>query len=207
MEPTRPSRSLPSSDAGRGQDEGCPSSTNAPVFVARRYSLLLAVLAVLTLLFSSCATTRQTPAERAAAAKTLFDRTTKEFHLPSAEANAGEQLRLQNEAARGYEQVLREFRDQSFWCAQAQRSLGNLRAAQGRVDDAVKLFAAVEKKFPEQEWEVLQSWKSAADLLWDAKRNAEAKVFYGKIVTRFDQPDATLLVKTIVRGSRTRLGE
>ena len=40
--------------------------------------------------------------------------------------------------------------------------------ALGRVGDAVKLFAAVEKKFPDQEWEVLQSWKSAADLLWDA---------------------------------------
>ncbi|PAW87052.1 MAG: hypothetical protein B9S33_06960 [Pedosphaera sp. Tous-C6FEB] len=165
----------------------------------------LAGLAALTLLVA-CATP-QTPAERTAAAKALFDRTVKEFHLPSAEAKSPERERLQAEAERGYTQVLREFRDQPVWGAQAQRSLGNLRAAQGRVDEAVKLFAVVERKFPAQEWEILQSWKSAADLLWEAKRPVEAKVYYQKIVTRFDQPEATALVKTIVRGSKARLRE
>ena len=160
----------------------------------------------LLLLLAACATP-QPPAERATAAKAVFYRTVKEFHLPSAEAKPPERERLWSEAEHGYERVLREFRDQRFWCAQAQRSLANLRAAQGRLDDAVKLFVVVEKKFPEQEWEVLQAWKSAADLLWDAKRNAEAKTYYQKIVTRFDQPDAVLLVKTIVRGSKARLTE
>lgn len=107
-------------------------------------------------------------------------------------------------AATGYENVLRQCRDQENLCAQALRSLGNVRAAQGQIDAAVKLFAQVGEKFPRQDWEVLQAWKSAGDLLWDAGRQDDARRFYRQIVTRFDIPEATAVQKIIVRAAKSR---
>ncbi len=158
-----------------------------------------------TVLFAACATTKQTPEQRYAAAKAAFDQTAKEFHLPSADAKGAERDRLLREAARGYEQVLSRFKDQPNWCAQALRSLGNVRAEQNRLDDAVKLFASVAKKFPAESWEVLSAWKSAGDLLWEAGKREQAKAFYRQLVERFDTADAPQVFKTIVRGSKVRL--
>ena len=85
------------------------------------------------------------------------------------------------------------------------RSLGNIRASQGRLDDAVKLYSAVASKYPGEDWEIISAWKSAGDLLADAGRGADAKLFYEKILVRFDKPEAAPVVKTIVRGARARL--
>jgi len=49
------------------------------------------------------------------------------------------------------------------------------------------------------------SWKSGADLLWEAGRKEEAKEFYQKIVTHYDLPEIPQIEKTIVRGSKIRL--
>jgi len=108
-------------------------------------------------------------------------------------------------AAAGYERILRQYPDQPALCAQALRSLGNVRAMQGRLDDAVKLYRRVGTKYPACDWEVLQAWKSAADLLWDAGRKIEARQFYRQIVERFDQPDAPAVTKLISQASRNRL--
>lgn len=108
-------------------------------------------------------------------------------------------------AATGYERILRQYPEQEHLCAQSLRSLGNVRAAQGQLDEAVKLYARVAEKYPRQDWEVLQAWKSAADLLWEAGRQDEARQFYRPIATRFDQPDAAPVVKLIVRAARARL--
>lgn len=108
-------------------------------------------------------------------------------------------------AATGYERVLRQYPEQENLCAQSLRSLGNVRAAQGQLDAAVKLYARVAVKYPRQDWEVLQAWKSAGDLLWDAGRQDEAQKFYRQIVARFDQADAAPVVKLIVRAARARL--
>ncbi len=108
------------------------------------------------------------------------------------------------EAAAGYRRVLRQHPDQPYWCAQALRSLGNVRAAQGRPDEAVKLYRQVGERYPQQDWEVLQAWKSAADLLWEAGRQEEARQFYRQIVRRFDVPDAPAVVQTVVRAARAR---
>ncbi len=165
------------------------------------------MLLAAALLSTGCASSKQTPQQRSDAAKALFDQTTKAFHIPSAEAQGAARAELQRQAAAGYEQVLKKYPDQDYWAAQALRSLANIRAAQTNLDAAVKLYAAVGKKYPQQDWEVLMAWKSAADLLWDAGRRDEAKAFYQKIVSRFDVPDAPMVVKTTVRGSRARLGE
>jgi TolA-binding protein len=152
-------------------------------------------------LFAGCATPKQ---DRAAAAKALFDQTVKQYHLPPAEARGTRRQELLAQAAAGYERLLKTFRDQPYWCAQALRSLANVRAEQGRHDEAVKLYWRVGEQYPQQDWEVLQAWKSAGDLLWDAGRKDEARQFYRQIVARFNQPDASAVVQTVVRAARGR---
>jgi TolA-binding protein len=147
----------------------------------------------------------ETPQERVGAAQALFERTTKDFHIPSAEAKGAEKEKLQNQAAAGYEEFLKKYPEQENWAAEALRSLGNIRATQGKLDEAVRNYAAVEKKYPQQRWEVLMSWKSAADLLWEAGRREEAKAFYKKIIPAYDNPGATQVERTIVKGSKMRL--
>jgi TolA-binding protein len=143
--------------------------------------------------------------QHAASAKTLFDNTTKLYHLPSAEATGAAKEKLLQQAAAGYEQLLKQFPDQPAWCAKALRSLGNVRATQGQFNEAVMMYKAVAVRYPHNDWEVLQAWKSAGDLLWDANRHDEAKTFYDKIVKRFDIPDQPPVVKTVVRGAKARL--
>lgn len=164
----------------------------------RRVSLIVCLLAA-----AGCAT--QSPEQRAAGAKELFDQTTHQFHLPAGATAGAERDRLLQQAAAGYEQLLRRYADQPVWCAMALRSLGNVRAAQGRLDDAVKLYDCVASRYPSQDWEILQAWKSAADLLAEAGRPAEARQFDQKIVNRFDRPDEPEIVRTIVRAARRRL--
>jgi tetratricopeptide (TPR) repeat protein len=154
-----------------------------------------------------CASHRGTPQERAVEAKALFDRTTKEYHLPSAEAQGPKKEELLRQSIQGYESLVRQYPDQAVWCAQALRSLGNILASQGQLDKAVQYYEKVGAKFPAQDWEVLQSWKSAADLLWDAGRQAQAKAFYKRIVDRYDRSDATALCQLIVKGAKRRLSE
>lgn len=154
------------------------------------------------LLLAGCAAPRQ---DRNAGAKTLFKQTVKQYHLPSADAQGSARQLLLDQAAGGYERLLKTYRDQPYWCTQALRSLGNVRAAQDQLDDAVKLYRRVAEQYPRQDWEVLQAWKSAADLLWDAGRQDEARVFYRQIVQRFDNPDASAVVQTVVRAARGRV--
>jgi len=163
---------------------------------------------VVALLLAGCGgKPTETPQQRYDAAKTLFEQTLKNFHLASAEAGKVEREKLLQQAADSYERLLRNYAEQASFAAQALRSLGNVRAAQGRLDEAVKLYARVEKEYPGQEWEILQAWKSAADLLWDAGHRPEARPFYEKIIQRFDKPDASAVIQTVVRGSKARLAE
>lgn len=183
---------------------GSPTRNN-PLATGNGTWLLLGLAWLSLSLLAGCASHRGTPEERYEAARALFDQTTKQFHLPSAEASGAEQERLRNQAAAGYRELLRRYPDQEFWAVQALRSQGNIRAAQGRLDEAVRLYAAVGRKYPRQDWEVMMAWKSAADLLWDAGRQAEAAGFYRQIVERFDSAEAPAIVQTVVRGSQRRL--
>jgi TolA-binding protein len=153
-----------------------------------------------------CRSEIQTPQQRAEAAKALFEKTTKNFHIPSAEAVGTEKTRLQEETASGYRELLRKYPDQKIYAAQAERSLGNIRAAQGKIDEAVRHYSAVGSQYPRQEWEVLMAWKSAADLLWESGRKPEAVPFYKKIVNRFDTADASSVIKIAVHASKARVG-
>ena len=169
----------------------------------------LLLIFVLLLLCAGCSSRQNPPqtADEAASAQELFDRTTRDYHLPSADAQGAAKVKLLQQAAAGYESLLRKYPKSMPWAAQSLRSLANIRAEQGKLDDAVKLYASVETKYPSSDWEILQSWKSAADLLWDTNRHPEAKQFYQKLVARFDTPSASAVIKTIVRASQNRLSQ
>jgi TolA-binding protein len=203
MEPTRPA------SAALGRNTRHLSLRNARTIVLAGLSIRSLGFSLLfssALLLAGCSKP-ETPAQRAEAAKALYERATKEYHLPSAEAKGATQLQLQNQAASAYEQLLKKYPEQTNWCVQALYSLGNIRAAQTNLDAAIRFYAAVEARYPQQDWEVLMAWKSAGDLLWDAGSKQQAKGFYQKIVERFDKTNAPAVVKTVVRGSKTHLAE
>jgi tetratricopeptide (TPR) repeat protein len=148
---------------------------------------------------------KQTAEQRYMSAKALFEKASRDYHIPSAQARGAERRQLEEQAARIYAEVAEYYADQPVWAAQAFRSLGNIYAAQTNIDSAVTLYAGVGERFPGQDFEVLMAWKSAGDLLSDSGRQAEAKVFYEKIIARFDKPDALPIVQSVVRGCKVRL--
>src|SRR4051812_32591016 len=110
----------------------------------RILAVLLRLIPLILLLVGmpGCSPKRaETPTQPSGSAKELFEHTAKTFHIPSAEAAGPEKERLQNRAAEGYEQVLKQYGNQDYWAAQALRSLGNIRALQGKLDEAVKNYA------------------------------------------------------------------
>jgi tetratricopeptide (TPR) repeat protein len=166
------------------------------------------ILLLTSLLLSGCGPAKQESSpQRYDAAKALFEQTTKEFHIPAAEAKGAEKLKLLEQAAASYATLLKKYPEQDYWAAQALRGLGNVRAAQAHLDEAIQHYAAVDKKYSQHDFEVLMAWKAAADLLWEAGRREEAKTFYRKVVVRFDKPESSQVVKAVLRGSRTRLAD
>ncbi len=171
-------------------------------------TLLFPLLLFVTALWlSGCKEKSSSPTTATGDARTLFTNTMSRFHAPSAEASGAERDRLLNEAAKGYDEVLKQFPTETNLCARSLRALGNIHATQGKTNEAVKLYAAVAEKYASEDWEVLQAWKSAADLLWDGGQRNEARKFYAKIVARFDKNDAPQIIQQVVRGSKARTAE
>ena len=166
---------------------------------------LSAVLVCGLLGFAGCRQKAEQPQQRYEAARALYEQTTKNLHLPSASATGREQQRLQTEAARAYEELLKRYPEQEYWCAKSLCSLGNLQAAQTNYAAALRSWSEVTTKYPRAEWEVLTALKSAADLEWDTGHHTEARVLYQKLVAQFDRTNAPAVVRTVVRGSRFKL--
>lgn len=137
-------------------------------------------------------------------ARQVFEHTVREYHLPSAEASGVTRERLLVESAAGYEQVLRLGANDRPLCASALRSLANVRAEQGRLDEAVKLYSQVGWQYPACDWEVLQAWKSAGDLLWNADRQNDAAPFYRQIFERFRSAPSPIM-RTVARAASRRV--
>ena len=143
--------------------------------------------------------------ERTEAAKALFEKAASDFHNPSADATGDQKTKLLEGAAKRYTQLLQDYPEQKRWCAQALRSLAGIRAEQGDTATALKHYARVATELGAQEFEVLQAWKAAADLLWDAEKKTEAKAYYQKIVTRFDRKEIPPVYKIILNISKKRV--
>jgi hypothetical protein len=170
-----------------------------------RHQWLLALLVGGLVGCAGCRQKTETPQQRYEAARAVYEQTTKDLHLPSASATGREQKRLQTEAARAYEELLKRYPEQEYWCAKSLCSLGNLHAAQTNYAAALRCWAEVSTKYPRAEWEVLTALKSAADLEWDTGHQAQARVLYQKLVSEFDRTNAPAVVRTILRGSRLKL--
>jgi len=155
--------------------------------------------------FAGCRQKAESPQQRYEAARVLYEQTTKCLNLPPASASGQEQQRLQTEAVRAYEDLLKRYPEQEYWCAKALCGLGNLQSAQTNYAAALRCWSEVTTKYPRAEWEVLTALKSAADLQWDTGHQIEARVLYQKLVTDFDRTNAPAVVRTIVRGSRLKL--
>jgi len=171
---------------------------------------IIAVCALAIGLLAGCSQRTSTcivesPQQRYAAAKALFEKTSRDFHIPSAQARGLERAKLEDQALAAYTDLARAYSDQPIWAAQALRSLGNIHAARTNLTEAVRAYAEVAEKFPQQDFEVLMAWKSAGDLLSDAGKSDEGKVHYEKLLVRFDKPDALPIVQSVVRGARARL--
>jgi tetratricopeptide (TPR) repeat protein len=147
----------------------------------------------------------ESPQQRYDAAKGLFEKASREFHIPSAQARGLERTKLEDQALAAYTDLARAYSDQPIWAAQALRSLGNIHAARTNLTEAVHAYAQVGEKFPRQDFEVLMAWKSAGDLLSDAGKSDQGKVYYEKLLVRFDKPDALPIVQSVVRGAKARL--
>ena len=158
-------------------------------------------LTVVLLVMSGCAKHDATLAQ----ARELFERTVTLYHLPSAQADGAKRAELLARAAAGYEQLLRDCPGQTHWCAQALRSLGNVRAAQGRTSEALLLYERVARNYPREDWEVLQAWKAAADFLFDAGQLRDAAAVYRRIIDRFAITDAPPVVELVVHAAKRRI--
>ncbi len=145
--------------------------------------------------------------EREEAAKALFEKAASDFHNPSADATGEQKTKLLEGAAKRYEQLLKDYPEQKRWCAQTLRSLAGIRAEQGDTATALEHYDRVANDFSNQEFEVLQAWKAAADLLWDAEKKTEAKAYYQKIVARFDRKEIPSVYKIILNVSKKRAGD
>ena len=82
-----------------------------------------------------------------------------------------------------------------------------MRAEQGDTATALKHYDRVAADFSEQEFEVLQAWKAAADLLWDAEQKTEVKAYYQKITTCFNRKEISPVHKIIFNISKKRAGD
>ena len=173
---------------------------------SRRFAVLL-ILFLGVASFIGCKEKAPPAANNDGDARSLFSNTMTRFHAPSADAKGAERDHLLSEAAKGYGELLKSFPTETNLCAQSLRALGNIHATQGKTNEAVRLYAAVGEKYPSQDWEILQAWKAAADLLWESNQRDEAKKFYARIVERFGKNEAPQIISQVVRGSKARLAE
>ena len=155
---------------------------------------------------TTSAPTVDTP-ERREAAQALFECTVNDFHNPSARALPEKRVPLLEGAAQRYQQLLEEYPEQKHWCAQALRNLGGTQAELGRTEVALKHYDRVAIAYGEFDFEVMLAWKAAADLLWDLDRKEEAKVYYTKIIDRFDREEVLPVYKVILNLAKKRTGD
>lgn len=187
--------------------DGTFQASTVPTAVAKPWRLRLALLlAVFLFIVAGCSDRGAKPAPPdAEAGRARLEETIKAYHNAAADAHGPKKEALLREAAERYERLIEDYANEAEIAAPARLGLASVSASLGRTNDAIRHYAAVADRHPARDWDVLQAWKSAADLLWDANRPAEAKKYYTKIVERFDRPEAAMVVQTVVRGAKSRL--
>jgi tetratricopeptide (TPR) repeat protein len=177
----------------------------ASIPVSGHFGLALSLIA-LALIVSGCSDQGAKPAPAdAEAGRAQLEETIKAYHNAAADAHGAKKEALLKKAAARYERLTEDFANKAEIAAPARLGLASVFASLGRTNDAIRHYAAVADRHPARDWDVLQAWKSAADLLWDGNRQEEARKYYAKIVERFDRPESTMVVQAVVRGAKSRL--
>lgn len=152
----------------------------------------------------------QSKRERLQAIAALRDlaEVSKQYYLPAATASSGLRTQLLAKAEAGYTKLIAQYPGQTNVAAQAWRNLGNVLAEQNRVREAVSAYGQVATSYPTAEWEILQTTKAAADLLWSHGRTNDAVVHYRALVGRYQtRTNEAEVIGVIVKGARSRLQE
>ena len=169
--------------------------------------LIASVCAVVLGVAAGCAT-RTPVAAATSAAQYEYKRIVREYQLPAADAtNALERAALLDQAVQAYEALRQQHPEASPWAAAALRAAGAIHAERGNRKEALSAYARVGVLYPGEEWEVIQAWRAAGDLLWTAGIRDQAILFYKDIIEKFDQPGKPPLFETLVRIAKDRLAE
>ena len=176
--------------------------------VGRSFRLGLLGAFFLGALAPGCSTT-PSPSERERQARFAFNQAMRVHQLPVGDAtNAVERATLMDQTASAYAKVEQDYRDVPRWAAAALRCQGQANLERGQVKAALACFDQVGRRYPGEHWEVIQAWKAAADTLWVAHQQSEARLYYRQIVTTYGgKTGHPPMFDTIVTVARSRLKE
>lgn len=171
-------------------------------------SIIYVFAAILLVVAWGCTTPTSGAEQRAAKARFEYNRIMREWVVPAGDAtNTVERMDLLVQAAQEYQQFERDFRDQPRWAAAALRSLGQVQLNRGQVKSALDCFELVGQRYPHEHWEVIQSWKEAADVLWKSEHRGEASVYYQQMINTYGRSGQPDMFTTLVDIARERLKE
>lgn len=135
-----------------------------------------------------------------------FKRIVREYQVPASEStNEVERTALLDQALQAFESLRTDYPDAQPWTAMALRQVGVIHASRGERKEALAAYAQVGILYPNEEWEVIQAWKAAGDLLWDSGMKKEALPFYRDIADRFQKSGQLPMYDTIARIARERI--
>jgi tetratricopeptide (TPR) repeat protein len=175
--------------------------------LAMRVGFGIAILLLSSGTPMGCAT-RSPLRDEQAKARYEYHRIMRTYHLPANQAtNEVERAQLLDAAYTGYSAIFTKYRTARPWAAMALRAVADLHAERGDRKRALDTYDMVAALYPEEDWEVIQAWRSAGDLLWHARMPTLAMDYYARIVNRFDRPGLPPGFDAHVRIARDRLRE
>jgi tetratricopeptide (TPR) repeat protein len=158
-------------------------------------------------LWAGCAT-RPPQEDAQAKARYEYHRIVRAYHIPAIETtNEIERAQLLHAAFTGYAALITNYPTARPWAAMALRAVAGLHAARGDRKKALDAYDLVAVLYPEDDWEVIQAWRAAGDLLWHDRMPQSALDYYRRIVNRFDRPGLPPGFDAHVRIARDRLRE
>lgn len=173
----------------------------------RNYFRLVWVLLGVLAAASACVT--RSPEEVAEArARYEYNRIVRQFQVPRGDStNALERAALLDKSLQELQNLRNEYPDATPWVAMALRQTGEIYVERGQEKEAVRAFTLVGVYYMGEDWEVIQAWKAAGDLLWSNGKKEAALPYYRDIVQRFARPGQPDLYDTIVRIAQDRIAE
>lgn len=167
----------------------------------------LPAVLVLLVIASACAT-RSLEQVAEARAKYEYQRIVRQFQVPFGDStNTLERAALLDKSLQELEALRANYPNARPWNAMALRKIGEIYAERGQKKEALAAFTLVGVRCMSEDWEVIQAWKAAGDLLWSSGMRNQALPFYRDIVQRYNRPGYPEMYNTIVRIALDRMAE